>query len=967
MAIGGRLQYFAETWARTISDAWALETVSSGYSLEFTRTQGSFHRNSQKPILRQTQCNSSSNTTPARDQCDRAGTQRVLGDRSVLRVLHSTEEEWGRKSHTRSQMAEWVYQKEEVQDGNTEIYSGDDTERRFYGLSRSVRSLSPHTHLAGPSKVSQICIRWESLPIQSFTLRPEIFAESVFQGTSDIGGTSAVTGRGSVSISGRHLDSGTFPTGRDRSGTSHGGLSAESRICDKLGEEYLNSIPIHSPSGSPYRYTFGQSSDIVRADSKDPESSGGGPSAVRGGTLGSGKIIGHDGLLPGDCRMVQIPLENPPEISQTVPERNHEKDEYASVANKNSERQSTVVADPYTFHSGSAAQRTKQGCGHYGCQFIRVGGTYGSTNDPGCLDPPRGDQQHQFAGAESYQTGAEELPTLSTRSTCSCPNGQHDGESVHQSPGRSQNPHAEQGSGRDHVLVGDQHSISEGCTRSRSIQHLGRPTEQRAGGSQRVVPEQGRVQVDMHQIWDASGGPVRNCPQSTGTEILLQMQRTGGDGDGRVELPVATSSSLCLSTPSATVKSRTKNDTTKGGITAGGSTLATQTVVSGLAEVIHTGTLASTSEDRPAPAGGHRSSKSRDTKVDYLEIERQRLLKAGYGESVVNTMLASRKESTHKIYNQTWQRFVTWCAEQHRDPLKPPVSLILGFLQAGVDKGLSVCTLRRHVAAISAVLGRGKNRSLAQHSHVKRFLRGVSLVSPPQVHRFPSWRLNLVLRALCHPPFESMASCQVKILTIKTLFLIALVSARRVSELRALSVHKDLCIFQKDSVVLRLDPAFVPKVNSQFHRSQDIVLPSFCPDPKSSKERVLHCLDVRRALSFYLDRTRDSRRSESLFVSFRNPSVGKPVSASTLSRWIRECIAMAYKASGVEVPSGICAHSLRSASTSAAYRSFPSLETVCKAATWSSVHTFTKHYRVDKRASAEAAFGRVVLQQVLAD
>lgn len=330
-------------------------------------------------------------------------------------------------------------------------------------------------------------------------------------------------------------------------------------------------------------------------------------------------------------------------------------------------------------------------------------------------------------------------------------------------------------------------------------------------------------------------------------------------------------------------------------------------------------------------------------------------------------MLSSRKSSTHKIYNRTWNRFMSWCLESNRNPQGPPIPLVLEFLQAGLDKGLSTSTLRRQVAALSATLGTRAGGSIAQHTHIKRFLRGVSLVSPPQVHRFPSWRLNLVLKALCRPPFEPLASCQVKVLTFKTLFLVALVSARRVSELRALSVNTELCIFQRDSVTLRPDPVFVPKVNSVFHSSQDIVLPSFCPDPKNSRERELHCLDVRRALSFYLERTKVIRKTESLFVSFQQSSIGKQVSTSTLSRWIRDCIILAYQTSGVEPPPGICAHSLRSAATSAAYSAFPSLETVCKAATWSSVHTFTKHYRVDKRAPADAAFGRGVLQQVLAD
>lgn len=91
-----------------------------------------------------------------------------------------------------------------------------------------------------------------------------------------------------------------------------------------------------------------------------------------------------------------------------------------------------------------------------------------------------------------------------------------------------------------------------------------------------------------------------------------------------------------------------------------------------------------------------------------MEIERKRLLRKGYGALVVNTMLSSRKESTHKMYSRTWQKFVSWCTGVKKDPQSPSMSLSLDFLQSGVDKGLSSSILRRKVAAFSAALdGKG--------------------------------------------------------------------------------------------------------------------------------------------------------------------------------------------------------------------------------------------------------------------
>lgn len=57
---------------------------------------------------------------------------------------------------------------------------------------------------------------------------------------------------------------------------------------------------------------------------------------------------------------------------------------------------------------------------------------------------------------------------------------------------------------------------------------------------------------------------------------------------------------------------------------------------------------------------------------------------------------------------------------------------------------------------------------------------------------------------------------------------------------------------------------------------------------------------------------------------------------------------LAYKAKGQEPLTSIIAHSLRGASASLACRLFPSLEAVCVVATQKLIHSFTKHYQIDK-------------------
>lgn len=221
-----------------------------------------------------------------------------------------------------------------------------------------------------------------------------------------------------------------------------------------------------------------------------------------------------------------------------------------------------------------------------------------------------------------------------------------------------------------------------------------------------------------------------------------------------------------------------------------------------------------------------------------------------------------------------------------------------------------------------------------------RILRGATLQHPPQSHRFPTWCLHLVLSALTQPPFEPYVDVTLKWVQMKTIFLMAVISARCISELSALSVQADLCIFHKDKVVLQTDPTFLPKVVSHFHSSQEICHPSFCLQPSHSWEKEWHTLDVCRVFKAYLHRTESIRQTESLFINIAPLNAGKRMAKSTIIVAVRSCILKAYKASHTELPKGITAHSVRSAATNAAYSSNASVEDVCKAATWSSVSMF---------------------------
>lgn len=275
------------------------------------------------------------------------------------------------------------------------------------------------------------------------------------------------------------------------------------------------------------------------------------------------------------------------------------------------------------------------------------------------------------------------------------------------------------------------------------------------------------------------------------------------------------------------------------------------------------------------------------------------------------------------------------------DALYPSLGEVLAFLQDGVT-GLKAATLKRPIASLFSVLPQYDGLSISTHPITKHFLRGVSLKCPPTIHRFPSWNLHSVLLALTGPPLEPLKEVALKWLRMKVIFLVTVTSARRVSEIGALSIKNYLCVFRKETVVLTTDPILLPKVSSEFHRSQEISLPSFCTKPKHTKEKLWHTLDVRRALKTFIIRTESIRNTDCLFINI-SPNLGKRMSKATLSRTLKLCIIEAYRALKKDIPSGITVYSIRSTSTNAVLINRASVEEICRAATWYPVSTFVRH------------------------
>ncbi len=88
-------------------------------------------------------------------------------------------------------------------------------------------------------------------------------------------------------------------------------------------------------------------------------------------------------------------------------------------------------------------------------------------------------------------------------------------------------------------------------------------------------------------------------------------------------------------------------------------------------------------------------------------------------------------------------------------------------------KGL--CSSAAHLTEFS-------NYLLGSERLIDAFLKGANHLCPPLGVQSQTWDLNVVSDSLCQPPFEPISETDIKWLSFKTAFLLAITTAKRVSE-----------------------------------------------------------------------------------------------------------------------------------------------------------------------------------------
>ena len=167
------------------------------------------------------------------------------------------------------------------------------------------------------------------------------------------------------------------------------------------------------------------------------------------------------------------------------------------------------------------------------------------------------------------------------------------------------------------------------------------------------------------------------------------------------------------------------------------------------------------------------------------------LTKRGFSQDVARRVSTlGKKASTSKVYDNRWAAFATWCHTEKLDPLKCGIPKVADFLSyLFEEKSLGCRTISGYKSVISSTWSSVGNNTLVDNAVIRELIKSFYQQNPPADKYIPTWNLALVLDALRKPPFEPLVSISLANLAVKTLFLIALSSGRRRSELHAMVVR----------------------------------------------------------------------------------------------------------------------------------------------------------------------------------
>lgn len=901
----------------------------------------------------------------ASKRCNRASRSQE-DSRVLLHFLSSAQERWRAETSSELESFKQICSDQDFQNADGTVGDKPSSSRRlagFVGLERCLLSCPDQTR---PQILSPIRVSRTGFPVQGPALRPRNSSSGVYQGTGSGNRFASYERDSCIPLSRRLSHGGKDKASIDSSYSSLPASTDECRFCDQFQE--VCSHPRSETEIPRYRFRFsegeglsarGQSSSIspLRSffhDSRRVPSSASFPASSR-----------SDGSVAAYSPACQALYEANPIVPQQQKGYTEPGSAVASNGSGGIVTSHTVVDDNYQSYSGST---------------LEISETIGDS-DHRCIARPLGRSPRGLQGSAQMESAPENSPYQYSRAAGSSESlsgfsAQTSGKVGVSTNRQLHSPDLYKQSRRDEVtsampdnmghpqLVYSAQNPVAGCSYSRETQSVGRQVVSDIAVAHRVGAQRSRNREAVSSMEQAYDRSVRYTFQQETPEILLPVPSSSGGTSRRLVDELGQSVCLRLSSDSHSQSGLTQGGKGEDDHDFDSSALVQEGVVSSPPGSDHRFSLSPSSLERSGDAGGGNSSpcQSRRALSGGMVNKRNKLISRGLSKAAADTCIAAKSTGTQKNYQSGWNCFCTWCAERDIDPNESSVPTIVDYLQCLLEvKGKSFHTARARVSAISFFHpGHTFRGSLGSHDLIQSFVSGARRRFPPLRDKLPSWDLPTVLKAMMHHPYEPIQDLSLGQLTHKTLFLVAICSARRIGELKALDCRPPYCSIGLGGVVLKTHESFRTKVPTLANLEKSVEFAPFglAQDGSELPERAL-C--VCRALQFYVAATADVRKTNQLFVTFKKGDQGRAASKITMAGWLKSAIQHAYEVLNLPIPQGVKAHSARHASTSWAELKAVSVLDICQQASWATPNTFVKHYKLDLSHSVSARHAKTVL------
>ena len=169
---------------------------------------------------------------------------------------------------------------------------------------------------------------------------------------------------------------------------------------------------------------------------------------------------------------------------------------------------------------------------------------------------------------------------------------------------------------------------------------------------------------------------------------------------------------------------------------------------------------------------------------DRVACLSSRLKQKGLSQRATSYVLKSWRPGTAKQYSAAWKSFCRWCGPKQVDPLCASLGVVCDFLTEQFEtENKAYSTINSYRSALSSILPPFEGKLLGEHPVIVRLLKGMYVTCPPQSRYTTTWDVNILLN--CLETWDPLCGLTLKQLTIKTVALVALVSAQRSQALAA--------------------------------------------------------------------------------------------------------------------------------------------------------------------------------------